>query len=90
MEQTASFRRKRYKKRNDCVLGSRHYQLFDFGFWYELLYGVGDTLFTVGIVVGIIGLIGVGISYPLYVCITKKERERLAPEILRLTDELLK
>lgn len=50
----------------------------------------GDTLFTVGIVVGIIGLIGVGISYPLYVCITKKERERLAPEILRLTDELLK
>ena len=50
----------------------------------------GDTLFKVGIVVGIIGLIGIGISYPLYVCITKKERERLAPEILRLTDELLK
>ena len=50
----------------------------------------GDKLFTVGIVVGIIGLIGIGISYPLYVRITKKERERLAPEILRLTDELMK
>ena len=50
----------------------------------------GNTLFTVGILAGIIGLIGVGISYPFYVRITKKERERLAPEILRLTDELLK
>ena len=50
----------------------------------------GNTLFMVGILAGIIGLIGVGISYPLYVSITKKERERLAPEILRLTDELLK
>ena len=32
----------------------------------------GNTLFTVGILAGIIGLIGVGISYPFYVRITKK------------------
>lgn len=50
----------------------------------------GDAFFVVGIFVGIVGLIGIGISYPLHVYITKKERERLAPEILRLTDELMK
>ncbi len=87
---TASFRRKRYKKRNDCVLGSRHYQLFDFRLWYELLYGVGRyTLY---------GWYSCG-HYRTYrgrhilsfVCsYHEKERERLAPEILRLTDELLK
>lgn len=50
----------------------------------------GDTFFVVGVLLGLIGLMGVGISYPLYVRITKKERDRLAPEILRLTDELIK
>ncbi len=29
-------------------------------------------------------------AYPIYVAVTKHERERIAPEILRLTDELLK
>lgn len=46
--------------------------------------------FIPGIVIGIIGIAIVALAYPLYVRITKKERERLAPEILRLTDELLK
>ena len=40
-----------------------------------------------------IGLIGIGIlaaAYPVYNHVTCKERERIAPEILRLTDELMK
>ena len=45
--------------------------------------------FVPGIVVGCIGLIGVAAAYPLYLYVTKKERERIAPEILKLTDELL-
>lgn len=61
-----------------------------------LILGVGmcctmvwaDSLFLPGIVVGIVGIVGVSISYPLYAHITKKEREKLAPEIMRLTDEL--
>ena len=28
--------------------------------------------------------------YPLYMHITKKEREKIAPEIMRLSDELMK
>lgn len=43
-----------------------------------------------GIIVGVVGLSCVALAYPLYNRITKKERERIAPEIIRLTDELLK
>lgn len=50
----------------------------------------GGHLFLIGVLIGIIGLIGVICAYPLYTHITKKERERLAPEILKLADELLK
>ncbi|MBQ8930974.1 MAG: hypothetical protein IJ045_00905 [Ruminiclostridium sp.] len=47
-------------------------------------------LFILGIIVGVIGIITLSLAYPLYNYITKKERERIAPEIIRLTDELLK
>lgn len=47
-------------------------------------------LFVPGIILGILGLAGVSAAYPLFVRITKRQREKLAPEILRLTDELLK
>jgi hypothetical protein len=48
----------------------------------------GGSLFIPGIIIGVIGIAGVGAAYPLYNRITKKQREKLAPEILRLTDEL--
>ena len=47
-------------------------------------------LFLPGIILGILGLAGVSAAYPLFVRITRRQREKLAPEILRLTDELLK
>lgn len=43
-----------------------------------------------GIVIGIVGMIGVCLAYPAYQAVTKHERERIAPEIIRLSDELLK
>lgn len=48
------------------------------------------TSMIVGIVVGVVGIILVSLAYPLYNRILKKEREKLAPEIIRLTDELMK
>lgn len=51
---------------------------------------VGDIMFIVGIIIGLVGIVLVCVAYPIYSAITKKERERIAPEILRLTDELLK
>jgi len=50
----------------------------------------GGWLFAPGIVVGVAGIVGVSMAYPLYTKVTKRERERIAPEILRLTDELMK
>ena len=50
----------------------------------------GGAVFVLGIIVGIIGLAVVGLAYPLYNRTLKKERERIAPEILRLADELMK
>jgi cbb3-type cytochrome oxidase subunit 3 len=44
----------------------------------------------VGIGLGVIGIILVCLAYPLYNRTLKKEREKIAPEILRLTDELMK
>ena len=49
-----------------------------------------DTLFLPGIGIGILGLLGMAAAYPLYRNITRKRREKLAPEILRITQELLK
>lgn len=46
--------------------------------------------FIPGILIGIIGIALVGCAYPIYNHITTKEREKIAPEIIRLTDELMK
>ncbi|MGN0621328.1 MAG: hypothetical protein ACI4I9_05635 [Porcipelethomonas sp.] len=50
----------------------------------------GDSLFIPGIIVGVIGIALVSAANPLYNYITKKEREKIAPEVIRLTDELMK
>lgn len=63
-----------------------------------LIMGVGmcctmvwsETLFVPGIVIGIVGIIGICAAYPLYLHITKRQRNKLAPEIMRLADELMK
>ena len=50
----------------------------------------GGPLFIPGIVVGVAGIVLVCCAYPLYIRATEKERKRIAPEILRLADELMK
>ena len=44
----------------------------------------------VGVGIGVIGIVLVCLAYPMYTRTLKKEREKIAPEILRLTDELMK
>ena len=61
-----------------------------------LLLGVGmcctmvwmASLFVPGIVIGLVGIALVAAAYPLYTQITKRERKKLAPRILQLTEEL--
>ena len=51
---------------------------------------LGGTAMFVGIPVGIIGMALAALAYPVYSRTLKNEREKIALEILRLTDELIK
>ena len=51
---------------------------------------LGSLSMVIGIVIGIVGMVLVALAYPLYNRVLKKQREKIAPEILRLTDELMK
>jgi len=44
----------------------------------------------VGIAVGFVGGALVAVAHPIYRGVLKSERQKIAPEILRLTDELMK
>ena len=50
----------------------------------------GDAAMVVGIIVGIVGGVLASLAYPIYNAIVKAKRKKLAPEIIRLTDELIK
>lgn len=59
-------------------------------FMTELSQLLGGAALFVGIPVGIVGIGLVALAYPVYNRTLTRERQRIAPEILRLTDELLK
>ena len=66
------------------------------GILYALILGLGMSccmvwagkLFFPGILTGCVGLAGVAATYPIYSRIVRQDREKIAPEILRLTEEL--
>jgi hypothetical protein len=49
-----------------------------------------DMSMIIGITAGVVGGILASIAYPIYNVIVKAKRKKLAPEIIRLTDELMK
>ena len=49
-----------------------------------------DMAMVIGIIVGVIGGVLASLAYPIYNAIVKAKRKKLAPEIIRLTDELMK
>ena len=56
----------------------------------EIGAALGSLAMVLGIAVGLVGMVLVVLAYPLYNWVLKKQREKIAPEILRLSDELLK
>ena len=56
----------------------------------ELGAALGHLAMLIGILVGVLGLILVALAYPLYNSVLRSERRKIAPEILRLSEELLK
>ena len=55
----------------------------------EILGAYRHMYLTVGILTGVVGMIGVLAAYPLYQHLMAKERRKVAPQILRLTEELM-
>ena len=51
---------------------------------------LGSLAMVLGIFAGVVGMVLVALAYPAYNRVLKKQREKIAPEILRLADELLK
>ena len=56
----------------------------------EILGSHSDMAMIIGIIVGVVGGILASFAYPIYNAIVKVKRKQLAPEIIRLTDELIK
>lgn len=49
-----------------------------------------EMWFIPGIIIGLIGMAALAMAFPVYLKVLQKERAKIAPEMIRLTDELLK
>jgi uncharacterized membrane protein YidH (DUF202 family) len=56
----------------------------------EMIGLLGSMSMLVGILIGIVGIILVCMAYPVYNRVIRKERKKIAPKIIKLTDELMK
>lgn len=70
------------------VLGIAGCLVFGAGMSLALVWT--DNLLIPGIVLGVAGMVIMGCAYPVFKKITMRERERIAPQILALTEELMK
>lgn len=60
-----------------------------------IMTDIGEILrieneFVIGLITGVIGLLGIILAFPLYKVVVKRERKRVAPQIIKISDELLK
>ena len=96
----------RLRKLDASVTGTAQAVALVFGVIGTLILGFGMSLImtelsailglyesmamAIGIILGVVGGILASLAYPLYNRIIKVKRKKLAPEIIRLTDELMK
>ncbi len=81
-------------KRGPLIFG------YTFGTISALVLGTGMCLsmnvigdgtmgsFIIGIVVGVLGLVGVGVNYPIYNKLLKNSKEKYAGDIIRLANDI--
>ncbi len=70
------------------ILGTIGALLLGLGMCCTMVWG--GSWFIPGVFIGVVGMLVMASAYPVFNRITKKRREKLAPEILKLTDELMK
>ena len=72
---------------------------YTFGIVFALIFGLGMCLgmnviggtfgfMVLGIIIGIIGMIGMGINYPIYKRLREKGKKKYAFEIMQLAKEI--
>lgn len=55
------------------------------------VFGMTEMLALImGILIGLCGMVPVALAYPVYNKVLKQERARIAPQILQLSEELIK
>ncbi len=55
----------------------------------ELGAALGSFAMVLGILVGVVGMVLVALAYPVYCRVLNKQRQRIAPQILALSQELM-
>lgn len=60
-----------------------------FGTGMSLVTVFSETLFALGVVVGVIGIAIVGLTFPIRNTVNNKQKKKNAPKILALTERLL-
>lgn len=61
-----------------------------FGTGMSLILAFETRRFVIGIPIGLLGIVGIALALPVYRLVLKKQREKVAPKILALTEELTK
>ena len=56
----------------------------------DIIGSLEDKAMIIGIAIGIVGGVIASLAYPIYNLMVKHRRTKIAPEIIRLTDELMK
>ena len=67
------------------ILGSL---ILGVGMCCTLVWNNSMEIFVAGIVIGIIGMVVAGFAYPIYKRVTKKERAKIAEQVIALSNEL--
>lgn len=70
------------------ALGTIGTLILGVGMCCTLVWNTSLEIFVAGIVIGILGMVVIGFAYPTYKKVTKKEREKVADQILALSKEL--
>ena len=70
------------------ALGVMGCLVFGGGMSCVLVLGTDGMIMVMGVLLGLVGILLMGIAYPVYKKITEKERARIAPQILALTEEI--
>ena len=62
--------------------------LLGIGMCCTMIWNNSFHVFVMGIIVGIIGMLIIAGAYPVYKRVTKRQREKIADQVLALTEEL--